>query len=100
VTPWDLLTANWRDEISFHPRQARPGAIWTAWGRGDSPTSTLAETLEGRKREARGGDTAAIRAPQVVEAAHKQGRLSHFPSKPKMARSRNRRPIAIQDFPG
>jgi hypothetical protein len=66
----------------------------------DEQASALAERLEGRKREARGTDTVAIRAPQVVEAARKQGRLSHFPSKRKAARSPNRRPIAIPGFPG
>ena len=69
-------------------------AIWTDWGAGrltDEQASALAETLEGRKREVRGIDTVAIRAPQVVEAARKQGSLSHFPPKRKAARSPNRR---------
>jgi len=69
-------------------------AIWTDWGAGrltDEQASALAETLEGRKREVRGIDTVAIRAPQVAEAARKQGRLSHFPPKRKAARSPNRR---------
>ena len=91
--PIGLIDRDWRDEISFHPRRARPGHL-DRLGAGrltDEQASALAETLEGRKREVRGIDTVAIRAPQVVEAARKQGRLSHFPPKRKAARSPNRR---------
>ena len=56
-----------RDEISFHPRRACPGHL-DRLGAGrltDEQASALAETLEGRKREVRGIDTVAIRAPQA-----------------------------------
>jgi len=66
----------------------------------DEQASAPAETLEGRKREVRGIDTVAIRAPRVVEAAREHGRLSHFPFKRKAARSPKRRRIAISGFPG
>jgi len=93
MTPLDLLTAiGGTKSLSTLDGIAR--AIWTDWGAGrltDEQASALAETLEGRKREIRGIDTVAIRAPQVAEAARKQGRLSHFPSKRKAARSPNRR---------
>ena len=59
----------------------RPGHLDRLGGRAsstDEQASALAETLEGRKREVRGIDTVAIRAPQVVEAARKQGRLEPF----------------------
>jgi hypothetical protein len=69
-------------------------AIWADWGAGrltDEQASALAETLEGRKREVRGIDTVARRAPQVVALAKGQGSLSHFPPKRKAARSPDRR---------
>ncbi len=93
MTPLDLLTAiGGTKSLSTLDGIAR--AIWTDWGAGwltDEQASALAETLEGRKREVRGIDTVAIRAPQIAEAARKQGRLSHFPPKRKAARSPNRR---------
>jgi hypothetical protein len=93
MTPLDLLTAiGGTKSLSTLDGFAR--AIWTDWGAGrltDEQASALAETLEGRKREVRAIDTIAIRAPQVAEAARKQGRLSHFPPKRKAARSPNRR---------
>jgi len=92
MTTLDLLTAiGGTKSLSVLDGFAR--AIWTDWGAGrltDEQASALAETLEGRKREVRGIDTVAIRAPQVAEAA-KQGRLSHFPPKRKATRSPNRR---------
>ncbi len=92
-TALDLLTAiGGTKSLSTLDGLAR--AIWTDWGAGrltDEQASALAETLEGRKREVRGIDTVAIRAPPVAEAARKQGRLSHFPPKRKAARSPNRR---------
>ena len=69
-------------------------AIWADWGAGrptDEQASALAETLEGRKREVRGVDTVANRAPHVAVLAKGQGRLSHFPPKQKAARSPVRR---------
>ena len=93
MTPLDLLTAiGGTKSLSALDGFAR--AIWTDWGAGrltDEQASALAETLEGRKREVRGIDTVAVRAPQVAEAARKQGRLSHFPPKRKAMRSPNRR---------
>jgi hypothetical protein len=71
MTPLDLLTAiGGTKSLSTLDGLAR--AIWTDWGAGrltDEQASALAETLEGRKREVRGIDTVAIRAPQVAEAA-------------------------------
>ena len=93
MTPLDLLTAiGGTKSLSTLDGFAR--AIWTDWGAGrltDAQASALAETLEGRKREVRGIDTVASRAPQVAEAARKQGRLSHFPPKRKPQRSPERR---------
>ncbi|HEY8070564.1 MAG TPA: hypothetical protein VIE47_01165 [Methylocystis sp.] len=69
-------------------------ALWQQWVAKevtDEQAQALAEAIEARKREVRGIDTVAIRAPQVVEAARKQGRLSHFPPKRKAAQSPNRR---------
>ena len=93
MTQMDLLTAiGGTKSLSTLDGFAR--AIWTDWGAGrltDEQASALAETLEGRKREVRGIDMVAIRAPQVTEAARKQGRPSHFPPKRKATRSPNRR---------
>ena len=95
-TPLDLLTAiGGTKSLAMLDGFAR--AIWADWGAGrlsDEQASALAETLEGRKREVRGIDTVASRAPQVAEAARKQGRLSHFPPKRKAARSPDRRTLA------
>jgi len=63
----ERLSERRRDEISFHPRRACPGHL-DRLGAGrltDEQASALAETLEGRKREVRGIDTVAIRAPQA-----------------------------------
>ena len=93
MTALELLTAiGGTKSLSTLDGFAR--AIWADWGEGrltDEQASALAETLEGRKREVRGLDTVASRAPQVAEAARKQGRLSHFPPKQKAARSPDRR---------
>ena len=51
-----LIDRDWWDEISFHPRRARPGHLdrLRAGRLTDEQASALAETLEGRKREVRG----------------------------------------------
>jgi hypothetical protein len=68
--------------------------IWTDWADQkltDDQAGALAETLERRKREVRGVDTVAARAPQVSAAAKAQGRASYFPAKRKGAVRQNRR---------
>ena len=55
-------------------------SIWRDWGEGwltDDQVQSLAETLEARRREVRGLDTIAVRAPGVATIA--AGRPSHFP---------------------
>lgn len=69
-------------------------AICTDWGEArltDDQAQTLAETIEARRREVRGLDTVAARAPHVADAAKAAGRPSHFPPKRKAPRSPNRR---------
>ena len=68
--------------------------LWADWGAQkltDEQAQALAEALEARKREVRGIDTVANRAPQVAALAREQGRASHFPPKRKAPRSPNRR---------
>ena len=68
--------------------------LWADWADGkltDDQAGTLAETLERRKREVRGVDTVATRAPQVTAAAKAQGRASYFPAKRKGPVCQNRR---------
>ena len=68
--------------------------LWADWAEGrltDDQAATLAETLELRKREVRGVDTVAARAPQVSAAAKAQGRPSYFPAKRKGPACPNRR---------
>ena len=68
--------------------------IWTDWADQkltDDQAGALAETLERRKREVRGVDTVAARAPQVTAAAKAQGRPSYFPAKRKGPVRQNRR---------
>jgi hypothetical protein len=68
--------------------------LWADWADGkltDDQAATLAETLELRKREVRGVDTVAARAPQVTAAAKAQGRPSYFPAKRKGPVCPNRR---------
>jgi hypothetical protein len=93
MTALELLTAiGGTKSISTLDGFAR--AIWAEWGAGrlsDEQASALAEMLEGRKREVRGIDTVAVRAPQVAAQAMTAGRPSHFPPKRKAARSPNRR---------
>lgn len=69
-------------------------AVWIDWGAGrlsDEQAGSLAEAIEARRREVRGIDTVASRAPQAVAAAKAAGRPSHFPPKRKAARSPDRR---------
>lgn len=69
-------------------------AIWAEWGAGrltDEQVSSLAEGIQARRREVRGVDTVAVRAPAVAAAAKAQGRASHFPPKRKAPVSPNRR---------
>lgn len=69
-------------------------ALWTDWGAGrlsDEQAQSLAEAIQARRREVRGIDTVANRAPQVAAQARAAGRASHFPPKRKAPRSPNRR---------
>lgn len=69
-------------------------AICTEWGEArltDDQAQALAETIEARRREVRGLDTVAARAPHVADAAKAAGRPSHFPPKRRAPRSPNRR---------
>jgi hypothetical protein len=69
-------------------------AVWGDWGAGrltDEQAQSLAETIEARRREVRGSDTVACRAPQVAAQARAAGRPSHFPPKRKAPRSPDRR---------
>jgi hypothetical protein len=68
--------------------------VWQRWGAKevtDEQAQALAEAIEARKREVRGIDTVAQRAPHVAVLAKAQGRLSHFPAKRKPQRSPDRR---------
>ena len=69
-------------------------ALWIDWGEGrftDEQAQSLSEAIEARRREVRGIDRLAVRAPQVAAQARAAGRPSHFPPKRKAARSPNRR---------
>ena len=69
-------------------------ALWIDWGEGrftDEQAQSLSEAIEARRREVRGIDRLAVRAPQVAAQAKAAGRPSHFPPKRKAARSPNRR---------
>jgi hypothetical protein len=68
--------------------------VWQTWGAQeitDEQAQALAEAIEARKREVRGMDTVAQRAPHVAAQAKARGRLSHFPAKRKPQRSPDRR---------
>jgi hypothetical protein len=68
--------------------------VWQRWGAKevtDEQAQSLAEAIEARKREVRGVDTVAQRAPHVAAQAKAQGRPSHFPPKRKATRSPDRR---------
>lgn len=69
-------------------------AICFDWGKArltDDQAQTLAETIEARRREVRGIDTVAARAPHIAAAGKAAGRPSHFPPKHKATRSPDRR---------
>ncbi|MDD3443865.1 MAG: GntR family transcriptional regulator [Zavarzinia sp.] len=93
MTPLDLLTAiGGTKSLSMLDGFCR--ALWTDWGAGrltDEQAQSLSEAIEARRREVRGRDTVAARAPQVAAQARAAGRPSHFPPKRKAARSPNRR---------
>jgi len=68
--------------------------VWRSWGVReitDEQAQALAEAIEARKREVRGIDTVAQRAPHVTALAKGRERSSHFPPKRKAVRSPNRR---------
>ena len=69
-------------------------SIWIDWGAGritDDQAQALAETIEARRREIRGVDRLAVRAPQVTAQAVAAGRPSHFPPKRRPPRSPDRK---------
>ncbi|MGO9772643.1 MAG: hypothetical protein ACLPSW_24445 [Roseiarcus sp.] len=69
-------------------------SVWTDHAAGkidDAGAQALAEAIHARRREVRGIDTVAQRAPHVAALAKGQGRLSHFPPKRKPQRSPDRR---------
>jgi hypothetical protein len=93
VTALELLTAIGGTK-SLSALDGFCRAVWTDWGGGrltDEQAQSLAETIEARRREVRGIDTVANRAPQVAAQALAAGRPSHFPTKRKAPRSPNRR---------
>jgi hypothetical protein len=92
VTVIDLLTAIGGTK-SLSALDGFCRAVWSDWGAGrltDEQAQSLAETIEARRREVRGIDTVASRAPQVAAQARAAGRPSHFPPKRKAPRSPNR----------
>ncbi len=67
--------------------------VWRQWGvkqLTDDEAQGLAEAIAARKREVRGIDIVAVRAPEAVARAKAAGRLSHFPPKRKAPRSLDR----------
>ena len=69
-------------------------SVWTDHAAGkidDAGAQALAEAIHARRREVRGIDMVAQRAPHVAALAKGQGRLSHFPPKRKPQRSPDRR---------
>ncbi|BDV36745.1 hypothetical protein [Methylocystis iwaonis] len=93
MTAIDLLTAiSGTKSLSALDGYCR--TVWSDWGAGrltDDQAQNLAETIEERRREVRGRDTVAVRAPQIAAAAKATGRPSHFPAKRKASRSPDRR---------
>ncbi len=68
-------------------------AVWQDWAAKqltDDEAQGLAEGIAARKREVRGIDVVAVRAPEAVARAKAAGRLSHFPPKCKAPRSPDR----------
>jgi hypothetical protein len=74
--------------------EALSGAVWSDYATGcvdDAQTQALAEAIEARRRQVRGLDTVATRAPTIAAAAKAQGRPSCFPPKRKVCSSPDRR---------
>jgi hypothetical protein len=93
MTTLDLLTAIGGTK-SLATLDGFARAVWERWGAkevADEQAQALAEAIEARKREVRGIDTVAQRAPHVAAQAKGQGRPSHFPAKRKPQRSPERR---------
>jgi hypothetical protein len=93
MTPLDLLTAIGGTK-SLATLDGFARTVWQRWGAKevtDEQAQSFAEAIEARKREVRGVDTVAQRAPHVAAQAKGQGRLSHFPPKRKAAPSPDRR---------
>jgi hypothetical protein len=68
--------------------------IWTEWADGrlsDDQAENIAAAIERRKKEVRGLDIIAARAPTVATAAKARGLPSHFPPKHKRPLSIDRR---------
>lgn len=68
-------------------------SVWEDWAAGrmtDAQAQNLAESIEGRRRDLRGLDTVAVRAPQVAAEGRAAGR-SHFPAKRRQPVSPDRR---------
>lgn len=68
--------------------------IWTEWAGGhlsDDQAESIAVAIEQRKKEVRGLDTIAARAPAVAAAAKARGLPSNFPPKHKRPLSIDRR---------
>jgi hypothetical protein len=67
-------------------------SVWEDWGAGkitDAQAQSLAESIEARRRELRGVDTVAVRAPKIAAEGRARG-LSHFPPKRRSSRSLDR----------
>jgi hypothetical protein len=77
----DILTAI-GGTSSLATLEAFSRSLWADWAAGritDDQTQSLAETIEARRREVRGRDRVAVRAPEIAMAAKMAGRPSHFP---------------------
>jgi hypothetical protein len=69
-------------------------AVWADWEArrlSDDQAQSLAEAIEARRKQVRGLDTVAARAPDVAAAAKGQGRASYFPAKRKTPMTPDRR---------
>lgn len=69
-------------------------AVWADWEArrlSDEQAQSLAEAIEARRKQVRGLDTVAARAPDVAAIAKGQGRASYFPAKRKTPMSKDRR---------
>lgn len=73
-------------------------AVWADWDArrlSDEQAQSLAEAIEARRKQVRGLDTIAVRAPGVAAAAKAKGQASYFPAKRKQPVSPDRR-ISLQ----